>query len=150
GVGQAIAAYAGDVNGNLWKFDLTSTDSDDWDVDYKLFKAEHPRTGTTAYPQPITGAPTLGINLSLGGKIMVYFGTGKYIDAGDNSNSNVNIESFYAIVDDGEEVARADLHVRNMQTDMSAEPPTRVVNNTNAMGGAIDWQNHKGWMVHFN
>lgn len=150
GLGQVTAAYAGDINGNLWKFDLSSNDEDDWEVDYRLFKAEHPRAGTTNYPQPITGAPTLGINLSLDGKVMVYFGTGKYTDAGDNSNSNVNIESFYAIADLGQEVTRNQLHVRSMNTNMLAEPPSRTVSNVDATGAPIDWQTDKGWVLDFN
>jgi type IV pilus assembly protein PilY1 len=45
-----VYAYAGDLQGNVWKFDLTSSTPGSWSAK-KIFHAEK----TTGTPQPITG-----------------------------------------------------------------------------------------------
>ena len=67
--------YAGDVLGNLWRFDLTSSTSSNWSTAVtKLF--------TTASGQPITTAPVVAeIPAANGGsgkpKLLIAFGTGQ-------------------------------------------------------------------------
>ncbi|HYR15969.1 MAG TPA: PilC/PilY family type IV pilus protein, partial [Mycobacterium sp.] len=57
--------YAGDAQGNLWKFDLTSTSSSSWQVAFAgapLFTASTNGSGCASAPaacQPITSAPAL-------------------------------------------------------------------------------------------
>src|SRR5690554_1585698 len=101
GVGIVEAAYAGDLSGNLWKFDLSSTADANWDATL-LFSAK--TTGANPVAQAITAAPTLGRNAKLDNRVMVYFGTGQYLYHDDNT-SNLPTQSFYAIVDKGEEIA---------------------------------------------
>ncbi len=94
---QTIAgAYAGDLNGNLWKFDLTGSTVADWDVAYSgapLFQAlddeDQPQ------PQPITGPLDVGAN-PLGG-YLIYFGTGQYMRATDPVDQSV--QTAYGIWD---------------------------------------------------
>lgn len=89
--GDAQAAYAGDLQGNLWRSDLTVGSSLT-----KLFTTK--KTGGVG--QPITAAPTL--LPKPGGKpneLVVAFGTGSYFrvtDSGDNQT-----QSLYGIFDDG-------------------------------------------------
>ncbi len=95
--------YGGDLNGNMWKFDLTSTNVDDWGVAYTnggepepFFTADSP----TGEAQAITEKPTV-INIVADGKdvgVMVIFGTGKYLEEADNFDNNV-INSYYGIWD---------------------------------------------------
>ncbi|PQJ95313.1 hypothetical protein CXB77_13805 [Chromatium okenii] len=77
---QTIAgAYAGDLKGNLWKFDLTGTSSA-WGVAYSgvpLFQA----VDADDVRQPITGPLEIGTH-PLGG-YLVYFGTGQYMRGND-------------------------------------------------------------------
>jgi type IV pilus assembly protein PilY1 len=142
--GQALQVYAGDISGNLWRFnlyDLDTNDSNDvsnWKLAYKLFEA---KDGTNV--QPITAAPTLGINASKDYKTMVYFGTGKYYDDGDDTADNVK-HSFYAIADVGSTVSVSSLKEKTMTTAYS--PPKRELNGVQNP----DWATQNGWVLKFN
>lgn len=99
--------YAGDLQGNLWKFDLDSDDPAKWKIapgGKPLFTARD----SAGRVQPITARPAVGRHPQSG--VMVYFGTGKYFETGDNDPSqNLAIESFYGIWDQGTSVIRDDL-----------------------------------------
>ena len=86
-------AFAGDVQGNLWRFDLSNTDPSQWAVTlvYKgLSSAGHQGV------QPITTMPRLFPDPATN-RFMVLFGTGKYLGVGDNSNGVV--QSIIAVRD---------------------------------------------------
>jgi type IV pilus assembly protein PilY1 len=121
--GVIDAIYAGDLLGNMWKFDVSDSDPDNWKVAYgtatttcsiatsttpsnckPLFKT--PCTvATTTVPstcQPITNPPQVG-RVGTGqtpGSVMVYFGTGKYFEESDNDVTNTQTQSFYGIWDE--------------------------------------------------
>ena len=103
--------YAGDLKGNLWKFDLRAADSNDWGVAFKqsgvqpLFQAKGP-SGTV---QPITTRPDVMYHPQKHGFI-VCFGTGKYL--GDSDYSDDSVQSVYGIWDYGDTVY--DLRSKNM------------------------------------
>lgn len=93
--------YAGDLLGNLWKFDLTDKDPANWGPAYKeggvnqpLFQAKGP-LGTL---QPIIGRPAVmkHCQASRDGYIVV-FGTGRYLSFGDITNTE--IQTVYGIWD---------------------------------------------------
>jgi type IV pilus assembly protein PilY1 len=89
-------AYAGDLQGNLWKFDLAGNSSSTWKVAYKLFTARD----SSDRVQPITTRPTVG--QAANGDIMVLFGTGKFIGLSDLKVSGTSpVHSFYGIKDKG-------------------------------------------------
>lgn len=73
---QIVAVYAGDLQGNLWKFDFSSTDPANWAVAF----GGNPLYSTAAVEQ-ITAAPTYTVHPS--GGLMVLFGTGKLHETGD-------------------------------------------------------------------
>lgn len=81
-------AYAGDLLGNLWRFDFSS--GAPWSVD-KLFAARD----ASGRPQPIAEQPLL--TYAQGGGYMVLFGTGQLIEAVDRAS--VAQQSYYAIID---------------------------------------------------
>ena len=96
--------YAGDLFGNLWKFDVTSTNPASWDSDYvdgslnpvPLFVARDASNNA----QPITTTPQVGIHpLGISQGFVVYFGTGKYFENGDNTQVGQPTQSFYGIWD---------------------------------------------------
>lgn len=138
-VGEAQRAYGGDLNGNLWRFDLSSADPDEWDKEYKVFKAT--TTANSAVSQPITGALTLGVNAQKGFKTMVYFGTGKYFDVGDGSAA-IPVQSFYAILDKGSEVSRSSLLGKTVTTIGTTSRSISVANP--------DWGTQNGWYLDFD
>ena len=97
--------YAGDLKGNLWKFDLTDGNPSNWQVAYSglpLYVAED--TASPAQRQPITARPTVGpIGAPQTHGVMVYFGTGKYFENGDNilpvAPAVPQVHTFYGIWD---------------------------------------------------
>ncbi len=109
GDGIADYVYAGDLQGNLWKFDISNASSANWGIPYV--------SGTTPIPlyvakdasgntQPITSRPAVSYGPSNIG-LMVYFGTGKWLedptDRLDNSTvttaANQRVQTFYGIYD---------------------------------------------------
>ena len=116
GDGRIDIAYAGDNQGNLWKFDLTSPDDSNWQVAFSgspLFTA---KGGTQGSPdsrtlaQPITIAPTVRANdrsqmvgsgaaaeLRRVGGMMVAFGTGRNVIKADENNRNM--QTLYSVLD---------------------------------------------------
>jgi len=94
GDGIADVVYAGDLYGNLWKFDLTGSSAGSWNVALggtPLF---------TTPGQPITVRPDV-TKFTQGG-YLVTFGTGSYIATSDNTTTDA--EAFYGIRDTGSAV----------------------------------------------
>lgn len=97
--GKTLAyMYAGDMQGNVWKFDMTASSPDAW-IATRLFAAS---AGGVA--QPISGAPAISVNPQTNQR-WVFFGTGRYMTEGDVSNTEV--QSLYGIVDDGTSILRS-------------------------------------------
>ncbi|RJQ70921.1 MAG: hypothetical protein C4519_20155 [Desulfobacteraceae bacterium] len=108
--------YAGDLKGNLWKFDLTSGQPHRWGVAYGEDNNENgvidARQGDKPQPlfqagehQPITGRPDA---MSMAGACwpkapgyMVIFGTGKYL--GELDRHDTQRQSIYGIWDFGDD-----------------------------------------------
>lgn len=98
--------YAGDLLGNMWKFDLTASSVGSWHVFYEdaggnpqpLFQAKD----EGGQPQSITVKPAVLDHCSseVEGDIIV-FGTGKYISSSDFDSEDVN--TIYGIWDWAEE-----------------------------------------------
>ncbi len=91
GDGVADVVYAGDLNGNLWKFDLSSSSAGAWNVAF---------SGTPLFTtpgQPITVRPD--VTKFIQGGYLVAFGTGRYIDTSDGSTTGT--QTFYGIRDNG-------------------------------------------------
>ena len=111
--------YAGDLRGNLWKFDLTSSSYEEWGVAYGTdnagFTAINADEGDDPAPvfqargpagslQPITVEPDFMYHCdpSMPG-MMVVFGTGKYL--GEDDISDTSVQSVYGIWDYGDDEA---------------------------------------------
>ncbi len=86
---ELVAAYAGDLGGNLWKFDLTGAASG-W-AGTKLFTA----TSNGTLVQPIIQKPVIEVHPN--GGYLVSVGTGKFFEGIDKSNTEV--QSIYGIWD---------------------------------------------------
>lgn len=83
--GTADWAYAGDLHGNLWKFDISSAFANDWQVFFKENSLEKPLfTGKSpgGTSQPITTKPTVTRHCS-GTGYMILWGTGRYLGLSD-------------------------------------------------------------------
>lgn len=118
--GDLIAdyVYAGDLQGNLWRFDLFSStlsslnvvaadgsmingSSSDWRIAFNsnpLFTATVVNTANQTVRQPITAAPTL-IRHPSGKGFVITFGTGKYVESSDAQADTSKNMSLYGIWD---------------------------------------------------
>jgi type IV pilus assembly protein PilY1 len=104
--GIGLAIYAGDLQGNLWKFNVSGLPST-WNAGSD--GALPPYGGTPGKPlfvatdrngnrQPITMQPEV---VYAPGGFMVLFGTGKYYELADTSTTPTQTNSFYGIYDGG-------------------------------------------------
>lgn len=91
----------------MWVFDISDENTDNWGlatIDNKpLFTATSPTTTSDTYiSQPITTRPSIGLHPSGNPEqngVLVAFGTGKYVETGDNVSDNQATQSFYVIWD---------------------------------------------------
>ena len=77
-------AFAGDLQGNLWRFDLSDPSAKNWTVTL-VYKGLADASGNQGL-QPITTMPRLFPDPATN-RFMVVFGTGKYLGASDNGNN---------------------------------------------------------------
>lgn len=142
--GKVDYVYAGDLNGNLWKFDLSSTSPASWNVangGLPLFQADDP----VNVGQPVTASVEV-MRHPLGG-FMVLFGTGIYLQPNDPLPPYQR-QSFYGIWDknDGSTVAsRAQLTQQSVQGEVTVGDSTYRVTTANS----VDWSTRRGWYLDF-
>lgn len=167
--GVADYAYAGDLQGNVWRFDLLRsgrsesdpfTREDDGETaisDFKvaysgapLFRATFDNT-----PQPITSAPSLVLHPT-GTGYLVVFGTGKFFETGDKEGNKSIAQSVYGIWDKqtrGELASNPGI-IRNslQQQSISEQTTVSAADGTTRQGrvisnNAIDWSTQNGWYL---
>lgn len=102
GDGRVDYVYAGDMLGNVWKFDLSSSVSSGWGYS-RIFSASYVNSSGTVVRQPITGGLTVAMHPTTY-KTWLFFGTGRLMTTGDMSNADV--QSLYGITDDGTTLVR--------------------------------------------
>lgn len=96
--------YAGDMHGNVWKFDLGAAPSS-WTIANSgepLFVA----TDGDGKRQPISGRLTVGLHPA-NFSTWVFFGTGRFLTIGDMTDPSV--QSLYGIMDKGAPVSKNSL-----------------------------------------
>ncbi|HGN6928698.1 TPA: PilC/PilY family type IV pilus protein, partial [Neisseria gonorrhoeae] len=124
-------AYAGDRGGNMYRFDLSDSDSSKWSVS-TIFEGG----------KPITSAPAVS---RLADKRVVIFGTGS--DLSEEDVLNTDEQYIYGIFDDDE--GTVNVKVTNgtggglLEQTLTKENNTLFLSNNKASGGS----NGKGWVV---
>ncbi len=146
---RVVAAYAGDANGNLWKFNLTG-DPSTWHVEHNqpLFTVPNNR--------PIYGHPAWQAHEA--GGFIVVFATGIMLE--DDHLDDMDQQSIYGIWDrqnlDGTmlnsepftPITASQLEERNV---VQASETSRGGFFYYAINGdAIDWETQRGWYIHMN
>ncbi len=86
--------YGGDLLGNLWRFDLSDPNPDNWPLNVTVPLAQFTLGGKA---QPITTPPQIEVDIANGVDRWVFVGTGRLLDDGDVGNSDT--QTFYAIRD---------------------------------------------------
>jgi type IV pilus assembly protein PilY1 len=139
--------YAGDLLGNLWKFDVSSSTSSNWQIANNgspLFIACTDPSNCNSTRQPITAKPQVGNvdSLQTSGS-MVYFGTGKYFEDIDNNVNNAQTQSFYAIWDNNISVSKSSLQSQRIIAEViSGENNVRATTDT-----LVNYPTAKGWYM---
>jgi type IV pilus assembly protein PilY1 len=139
--------YVGDTDGNLWRFDLETSNTNNWRPPSGL------RSGTTPRPlfvardgsgtrRPITAPLTSAFNEK--GLHMVHFGTGTFYQVDDNVvPNNPSVDVFYGIIDRGVQItSRGELLEQSIVVETTAQG-MRV-------RGVTDFEiqdNHSGWFL---
>lgn len=157
GDGMPDIAYAGDLKGNLWKFDLSSANANNWGVALDgspLHIAKYVQAGSSSL-QPITVAPIIKVNTRGVRGMMVSYGTGRSITEADRTDTTV--QTFYSVLDK----TQYKLESGKIVVDTSSVTPAPVgvgtenlqaqtVDTANVVMGAGIYANRKMWNVSQN
>lgn len=152
--GTADYAYAGDLQGNVWKFDLCNlnnqsqcaSNTNGWGAT-KIFVA-HDASGNA---QPITSAIEVTRQFS-GDGYQLYFGTGKYLESSDIATTGT--QTFYSVWDRFSSAfstvsTRGDLQQQTVTSTTTASGSTYRVTSSNS----VNWDspagtgNQRGWYM---
>jgi type IV pilus assembly protein PilY1 len=137
---QVEYIYAGDLQGNLWRFDVRNASPGNWVGSVvRLFTA---MSGGNS--QPITTRPEVGSHPDpLESGVIVYFGTGKYLEDSDNTNAGLPTQTFYSIWDKLETSPTAFTRGDLLQQTVISETASQRVTSKNE----VDWQTHSGCYI---
>ena len=140
-----LAVYGGDLEGNLWRFQLDSTAPGYLGV-VKVATV----TSAGGVPQPITVKPELGPVPNQPNDRMILFGTGKFLENSDKTDTSD--QTIYALKDvpstttspviTGGVRSNPVIKVRQFAA-YSVDDPTRTVQS----GTAPTWSTDFGWLI---
>jgi type IV pilus assembly protein PilY1 len=140
---DADYAYAGDIFGNVWKFNISSGASSTWTVSYgaPLFSA----TDSGGNAQAITSRPNVSRGPN-GQGLIVLVGTGKYLEAADTTLATIGTQSFYGLFDPNTGLASDRISGRGVLTEQTidaevstAEGDLRVTSANTVAGTSRGW-----------
>lgn len=132
GDGNFEAAYAGDLKGNVWRFDLVGNTAT------KLFQA----LDGSSQPQPITSSVRVSKDPETL-KTWVFFGTGKYLGSTDPDDRQ--IQTWYGLIDDQTAISgRSALVQRRILADTAVGSITA---RTISEAVAGDLVGKRGWYI---
>jgi type IV pilus assembly protein PilY1 len=137
--------YAGDLRGNLWRFDVSNANPGNWSAPARLFTAKY-----GSLVQPITSRPEVGRHQTDPDSVLVYFGTGKYLETADNTNTGIPTQTFYAIWDQLESSPTIVTHADLLEQEVIKEVSAGSFNARILTDKAINWSGdtpHRGWYV---
>jgi type IV pilus assembly protein PilY1 len=142
----ANVLYAGDLQGNLWRVNISGSIPADWTVSV-LFQARDP----SGNPQPITVTPAASLNPlvpTLKGT-MVYVGTGQFLSVADLGNTQT--QTVYGVFDSGTPPVSPITRTNLTQQTMSSVAVTTTAGNATTIrllsSNPVLLPSTKGWYV---
>ncbi|GAB3784017.1 pilus assembly protein [Dyella agri] len=170
--GVSDVAYAGDLQGQVWRFPLSTSKTTGQGTTYTtdpatlggtasdgfvVFTTQLTSNGTTNVPQPIMGGMLAGSDPATS-NVWLFFGTGQYLNS--NDLANMQVQSWYGVVaQPSGAFATSALTYSNLvqraitsETDgnTNAVPPTlgvrTITTNVDSNGGAIP-SGDSGWYI---
>jgi type IV pilus assembly protein PilY1 len=136
--------YAGDLQGNLWRIDISNPSPASWTVSVLLQARD-----SLGNPQPITSSPVVTLNPKYPqvAGTMVFVGTGQMLGIPDLSN--VNVQTIYGVFDPpagyATPLTRSDLVQQTLSTGVIAGPPPVTV--ATVTNNAVSIPTNKGWFI---
>ncbi|WP_369937740.1 pilus assembly protein [Xanthomonas tesorieronis] len=139
GNGTIDYVYAGDMQGNLWRFNLSAATPSSWNTAsnrLRMFTA----TNSAGTAQPITSAPAIARDPATF-SLWIFFGTGRFLTTDDVTNTTV--QTVYGIKDSTTTVAKSDLQRRKFAASgVVNNQNVRVMEANSALGAG-----KKGWYL---
>ena len=138
--------YAGDIQGNLWVVDVSSSNPTSWTARL-LFQARD----SSGNPQSITTAPVVTLNPQFPRKLglFVMFGTGQFLTAGDLASTQT--QSAYGVWDKPSgpgKYTRSNLQVQTLTLVgmATSQLPQDILTDSN---DAVNFSSVVGWYADF-
>ena len=150
GDGLVDYVYAGDRKGNVWKFDLSSSKTSEWNAS-SIFIAKD----STGKVQPITSEISLARNYLRDdpnfGKVFAFFGTGSYFTQTDPGDKSV-IQTWYGIITTPTNTAesisgRGLLKQRTISQETTADGLVARIFSSGVKTPTHDMQGKLGWYI---
>ncbi len=165
---EVTTIYAGDLKGNMWKFDVDSPDTGKWNTGSQTNNSKpiFSAVGKTGNAQPITVMPEITAHPK--GGVMLVFGTGKFFEVTDTKaslaegNLNFQGQSIYGIWDkplstDASTPAKIVLTKDNRESILKNQtftitPSTSIgtANFSKSIYNIPDWSKQSGWFMDFS
>ncbi len=139
GGNRASYVYGGDLQGNLWRFDINSTSSAAIGTGAVMKFAT--LLDSSAVAQPITTTPVLG---KINEKRVIFIGTGKYLETSDLTTTQVQTQ--YAIKDDDETATLVNARTSLVQQTFTNSGVTATRATTD---NAVNFNTGRGWYIDF-
>jgi type IV pilus assembly protein PilY1 len=151
GSNRIVGAYAGDLAGNLWRFDLSSADPAQWRVGFAglpLFTARD----AAGKPQAITAAPEYLAHPQ--GGLLVLSGTGRLFE--DQDLGDIQVQALYGLWDraaadadsaTAPRIAPGAALARHAfgQVDAPRAGSSSAAKFDTVVAQPVDWAIHSGW-----
>lgn len=142
--------YAGDRNGKMWKFDVTSKNTGDWKIAFNSNPLFDAGVGHPITDRPAIASHPLGRHLGQ----LVLFGTGQFIQYTDNTAKDQPTQTMYAIWDLDSELAKSHTAYGYSRSNLSqgsfaVDTGVRVINS----GTDASWldedgdPDQRGWYI---
>lgn len=137
--------YGGDLNGDVWRFNLDSSDTSNWTV-----KRLARLVDASGNAQPVTTRPDL-VTFFAGGasRRLVYVGTGKYL--GDSDVATTDTQTVYALVDD---LSNPSGYNSVIPVPLRSNLQQQILSGTSIRSNAsvtpLDYTTKRGWYVDLN
>lgn len=151
GNGTIDRIYAGDLSGNMWAVDTSSSIASNWDFAYSRGSNPRPLFNSPGNDIAITTKPTVAINPVVSTannnepNTIVMFGTGQLLASSDKSNTET--QTFYGIWDHGEDnINRSDL----VEQTFTTTGDNRILtDNSVSYQAGNPGQTKEGWYIDF-
>jgi len=141
---STVTVYGGDLNGNLWRFDLDYNGG--VNTNFMGVTKVAQAVDDNAVAQPITVRPELG---EYAGKRIILFGTGKFLESSDKTGPFTQ-QTIYALRDEPATVVSpviSDVRNATLVKHREFEPGSIAGTRTVTAGAAPSWATEFGWLI---